>query len=162
MQDAIRRELKRLKVYALVVTALLGTMSLAAFRQASQKARFTEIDVERINIVEPDGSYRMVLSNRPRSIGPIYKGKPFGYPGGTRPGIISSTTKHKRRPHLHGQKDPDGTYPHRADSPSTSSIRTRSSTSSMPRRMVSAAPDSPSRTGPTPISMTWCRSAIRS
>jgi hypothetical protein len=30
----------------------------------------------------------MVLSNRPRSIGPIYKGQPFGYAGGTRPGII--------------------------------------------------------------------------
>ena len=55
MPDDIRRELKRLKVYALIVTALLGTMSLAAFRQATQKARFTEIDVERINIVEPDG-----------------------------------------------------------------------------------------------------------
>ncbi|MGQ0642666.1 MAG: hypothetical protein ACT4P6_18135 [Gemmatimonadaceae bacterium] len=44
--------------------------------------------MERINVVEPDGNYRMVISNRPRSIGPIYKGKPFGYPGGTRPGII--------------------------------------------------------------------------
>ncbi len=73
-----------LKVYA----ALMTLLALAGFRQASQKTRFTEIDVERINIVEPDGKLRMVLSNRPRSIGPIYKGKPFGYPGGTRPGII--------------------------------------------------------------------------
>ena len=64
-------------------------MALTASRAAQpQKQRFTEIDVERINIVEPDGKYRMVISNRPRSIGPIYKGKPFGYPGGTRPGII--------------------------------------------------------------------------
>jgi hypothetical protein len=30
----------------------------------------------------------MVIANRPRSIGPIYKGEPFGYRGGTRPGII--------------------------------------------------------------------------
>jgi hypothetical protein len=30
----------------------------------------------------------MILSNRPRSIGPIYKGRPFGYAGGGRPGII--------------------------------------------------------------------------
>ena len=73
-----------LKVYA----ALMTLLALAGFRQASQKTRFTEIDVERINIVEPDGKLRMVLSNRPRSIGPIYRGKPFGYPGGTRPGII--------------------------------------------------------------------------
>lgn len=73
-----------LKVYA----ALMTLLALVAFRRASQKTRFTEIDVERINIVEPDGKLRMVISNRPRSIGPIYQGKPFGYPGGTRPGII--------------------------------------------------------------------------
>jgi hypothetical protein len=73
-----------LKIYAAIMTVL----ALAGFHQASQKTRFTEIDVERINIVEPDGKLRMVLSNRPRSIGPIYQGKPFGYPGGTRPGII--------------------------------------------------------------------------
>jgi len=29
-----------------------------------------------------------VISNRPRSVGPIYKSKPFGYAGGGRPGII--------------------------------------------------------------------------
>ena len=84
----IRRELRVLKGYAAVVTALLGVLSLAAFRQNAQKTKFGEIDVERINVLEPDGSYRMVISNRPRSIGPIYKGKPFGYAGGTRPGII--------------------------------------------------------------------------
>jgi hypothetical protein len=88
MDDQIRRELRLLKGYAFVATAVLGSLSLAAYRQSAQKARFSEIDVERINIVEPDGKLRMVLSNRPRSIGPIYKGKPFGYEGGTRPGII--------------------------------------------------------------------------
>jgi hypothetical protein len=45
-------------------------------------------NVERINVMEPDGKYRLVISNRPRSIGPIYKGKPFGYAGGNRPGLI--------------------------------------------------------------------------
>ncbi|MEO8450900.1 MAG: hypothetical protein ABI647_13970 [Gemmatimonadota bacterium] len=88
MSDPIRRELRLIKGYALVVTTLLGTLSIAAFRQSTEKARFGEIDVERINIVEPDGKLRMVISNRPRSIGPIYQGKPFGYPGGGRPGII--------------------------------------------------------------------------
>src|SRR5207244_11761834 len=88
MPPDIRRELRLLKGYAVVATILLGTLSVAAFRQAAQKTKFTEIDVERINILEPDGKYRMVISNRPRSIGPIYKGKPFGYEGGGRPGII--------------------------------------------------------------------------
>jgi hypothetical protein len=51
-------------------------------------AKFDVIDVERINVIEPDGKYRLVLSNRPRSIGPIYRMKPFGYEGGGRPGMI--------------------------------------------------------------------------
>ena len=88
MSDDIRREIRRLKGYSLVMTAAFGVMAFSAFRQATQKTKFTEIDVERINVVEPDGKLRMVISNRPRSIGPIYKGTPFGYPGGGRPGMI--------------------------------------------------------------------------
>src|SRR5438046_10758270 len=88
MDRSIRRELTWLRVHAGISTPLLIVVTLAAFRQETQKARFTEMDVERINVVEPDGKLRMVISNRPRSIGPIYKGQPFGYAGGGRPGII--------------------------------------------------------------------------
>ena len=88
MSHSLERDVRFLKGYAAVSTALMVVLSLAAFTHAPRKARFTEIDAERINIVEPNGMYRMVLSNRARSIGPIYKGKPFGYKGGTRPGII--------------------------------------------------------------------------
>lgn len=88
MDHQIRRELRLLKGYVVLLTTMLATMSVAAFRTAPQREKFTEIDVERINIVEPDGKLRMVISNRPRSIGPIYKGKPFGYAGGGRPGVI--------------------------------------------------------------------------
>jgi hypothetical protein len=93
MNDDIRREIRRetrfLRGYAILMTAAAGVIALAAFRTSpAQERTFTEIDVQRINIVEPGGKLRMVISNRPRSIGPIYKGKPFGYAGGTRPGII--------------------------------------------------------------------------
>ncbi|MBP9106882.1 MAG: hypothetical protein KBF56_09000, partial [Gemmatimonadaceae bacterium] len=69
-------------------------------------------DVERINIVEPDGKLRMVLSNRPRSIGPIYKGKPFGYAGGSRPGIIFFNDEGTENGGLtfDGKTGPDGKY----------------------------------------------------
>jgi hypothetical protein len=112
MDNEIRRELRLLKGYAIVVTALLGTLSLAAFRQASQKQKFTEIDVERINVVEKDGKLRMVIANRERSIGPIYKGKPFGYAGGTRPGIIFFNDEGTENGGLtfSGARQPDGTY----------------------------------------------------
>jgi hypothetical protein len=112
MEADIRRELRLLKGYAVIVTALLGTLSLTAFSKASQKQRFSEIDVERINVVERDGKLRMVISNRERSIGPIYKGKEFGYPGGTRPGIIFFNDEGTENGGLtfSGRQEADGSY----------------------------------------------------
>jgi hypothetical protein len=115
MDNAARRELRFLKAYALLATAVLGTLSVSAFRRASQPSqptRFTEINVERINIVEPDGKLRMVISNRPRSIGPIYKGQPFGYAGGTRPGMIFFNDEGTENGGLTftGRQLPDGRY----------------------------------------------------
>ena len=112
MDAQIRRELRFLKGYALAVTVLLGALSLAAFTRASRHEKFTEIDVERINVVEPDGKLRMVISNRPRSIGPIYKGKPFGYAGGGRPGIIFFNDEGTENGGLTftGKQNPDGSY----------------------------------------------------
>lgn len=88
MSQDLERDVRFLKRYAVVTSVLLVVLSLAAFTRAPRNAAFDTIDVERINVVEPNGHYRMVISNRPRSIGPIYKGAPFGYPGGGRPGII--------------------------------------------------------------------------
>jgi hypothetical protein len=87
LDNAVQRELRLLRVYAAVSGAVLIVLSVA-FRRAAGPARFDEIDVHRINIVEPDGKLRIVLSDKAHSTGPIDHGKPFGYPGGTRPGII--------------------------------------------------------------------------
>jgi hypothetical protein len=112
MTDRMRRDLRLLKGYSVIMTLFFGALSIAAFRQAARKTRFTEIDVERINIVEPDGKLRMVIANRPRSIGPIYQGKPFGYPGGGRPGIIFFNDEGTENGGLTftGRRRPDGTY----------------------------------------------------
>lgn len=112
MSPSIERDVRFLKGYAAATTVMLIVLSLAAFARAPQKAKFTEIDAERINIVEPSGMYRMVISNRPRSIGPIYKGKPFGYKGGNRPGIIFFNDEGTENGGLTfvGSRKPDGTY----------------------------------------------------
>jgi hypothetical protein len=112
MSQRLRRELRLLRLHAMVSTPVLIIFGVAAFRQPSQKAKFTEIDAERINIVEPDGKYRLVLSNKPRSIGPIYKGKPFGYAGGNRPGIIIFNDEGTENGGFTfgGSRQPDGTY----------------------------------------------------
>jgi hypothetical protein len=72
--------LRRIASYAYVVVAtLIGLLGVAAFTRANQKPRFKEIDVERINIVEPDGMLRMTISDAARSPGWVFRGKP--YPG---------------------------------------------------------------------------------
>ncbi len=98
MPTRVERELRFLRAHALFSTAAIGVLLLGAFRQAAppaaapntQKVKFDEIDVQRINVVEPDGKLRMVISNAARSQGPLYKGKPFFYTGVERPrtGII--------------------------------------------------------------------------
>jgi hypothetical protein len=112
MDDRIRRELRVLKTYAFVMTALMGMLAVMAFQQADQAQQFEEINVERINVVEPDGTLRLVISNRARSIGPMYKGEPFGYPGGTRPGMIFFNDEGTENGGLtfQGSRQPDGTY----------------------------------------------------
>lgn len=112
MSPSIERDVRLLKGYAAATTVMLIVLSLAAFARAPQKAKFSEIDAERINIVEPNGMYRMVISNRPRSIGPVYKGKPFGYKGGNRPGIIFFNDEGTENGGLTfvGSRKSDGTY----------------------------------------------------
>lgn len=89
MDDNVRREVRLLKGYAIVSVVVLCTLSLAAFR-SSGRQRFQEIDVERINVVEPTGRPRLVITNTPRSPGLIHHGAAFGDPGiaGKRAGLI--------------------------------------------------------------------------
>ena len=65
-----------LNIYTIVITALLAIVTLTgAMSDPARHARFDEIDVERINVREPDGTLRMVLSNHVRLPGVIVKGK---------------------------------------------------------------------------------------
>jgi hypothetical protein len=63
-----------LLVYAAVLTGAVTVMLLCG--AATPKAdRFDEITVHRINVVEPDGTLRMVISNRAQLPGVIVHGK---------------------------------------------------------------------------------------
>ncbi len=108
----LERDVRWLKRYAVASTAVLVVLLAAAFARTERQQKFDVIDVQRINVLEPDGSYRMVISNRARSIGPIYKGKPFGYPGGSRPGIIFFNDENTENGGLtfEGSRRPDGTF----------------------------------------------------
>ncbi|HKT08795.1 MAG TPA: hypothetical protein VJR24_12920 [Gemmatimonadaceae bacterium] len=67
------------RTYVVTSTSIVGVLSLAAFTKASSKPHFQEIDVERINVVEPDGKLRMTISDAARSPGWVFHGKV--YPG---------------------------------------------------------------------------------
>src|SRR2546430_10914937 len=64
---------KVLAVYSTVLTTLLAAFTLAG-AAAARVQRFDEIDAHRINIREPDGTLRMVMSNHARLPGVIVRG----------------------------------------------------------------------------------------
>lgn len=80
--EKLQRDVRLLKAYALVVTLLLGVLAFAGFSQANQKTKFTEIEVERINVVEKDGKLKLVISNSARQ----------------HPGVIDGRTLSRTRP----------------------------------------------------------------
>ncbi|RAJ76578.1 hypothetical protein CLV59_10897 [Chitinophaga dinghuensis] len=73
--EKIMREFRFLKMYALLLTALLTGFLFMAFRTDFGNQRFTEIDVERINIIEKDGTLKMVISNGERQHPGLVEGK---------------------------------------------------------------------------------------
>jgi hypothetical protein len=69
-----------LAVYSGVITAaLLFTVTNVTTGLAAppKKVSFEEIDVTRINVVEPDGTLRLVISDKTRFPGLIVKGKEY-------------------------------------------------------------------------------------
>jgi hypothetical protein len=63
-----------LLVYSTVLSTVFGVVLLSGAK-STRIQTFDEIQVQRINIVEPDGTLRMVISNRSRLPGVIVKGK---------------------------------------------------------------------------------------
>jgi hypothetical protein len=88
MENRLEKQVRFLKIYAVIATLVCAVFLLTAFTLQNRQQKFQEINVERINVVEKDGSIRLVISNNERSPGPIERGKPFGYPGGSRAGMI--------------------------------------------------------------------------
>ena len=67
----IVRELRLLKAWAVLSSVLFGAFVLLA---ADKRAKFDEIDTQRINIRGTDGKLRLTISNNEKSPGPIIGG----------------------------------------------------------------------------------------
>src|SRR6266498_1791024 len=80
--EKLQRDVRLLKAYAFGATLLLVVLMFAGLGQTNQKTKFTEIDVERINVVEKDGKLKMVISNKERQ----------------HPGVMDGMTIPRKRP----------------------------------------------------------------
>ena len=66
-----------LTIYCGVLTVVFAGTLLSGFAFRSKRAKFDEIEVRRINVVEPDGTLRMVLSGKADAPGLIIKGREY-------------------------------------------------------------------------------------
>ena len=66
MRHSIRRQFLFLRAYAVLTSLVLVVLAAAAFRQAAPAKSLGEITVERINVVDANGTLRMVISNKDR------------------------------------------------------------------------------------------------
>jgi hypothetical protein len=69
-----------LAIYSGVITAVLAVVFLIAAAKRPVSASFDTIDVQRINVREPDGTLRMVISDRAQLPGLIVHGKEKPFP----------------------------------------------------------------------------------
>src|SRR4029453_710789 len=81
MKLTIRQQLRVLQAYAAISFAVLAFFALSAFTQPSSTQRIDELTVQRLNVVDANGTLRMVISNKDRQ----------------HPGVIDGITMNRRR-----------------------------------------------------------------
>lgn len=77
--EELNRKVRRLELYAAGATLALGVVALVAFGPAADDdvETFETIEAERVDIVDPDGTRSLVLSNRQRFPDPVVGGEAF-------------------------------------------------------------------------------------
>src|SRR6186997_1417389 len=78
----IRHQLRILKLYAALSFALLAFLSITAFTQSNSQQRIDELTVQRLNVVDANGTLRFVLSNKDKM----------------HPGVMDGVTINRPRP----------------------------------------------------------------
>lgn len=84
----LQRQNRLLRQVVAAGAAVLAIGVLGAATGNGAQGKFTEIDVERINIISPDGKADLVIANRERIPHPVIGGRELKRDGPARPGII--------------------------------------------------------------------------
>ena len=66
--------------YCVLSTTVLGVLTITQATSNPSKASFQEIDVQRINVREPDGTLRMVVFSKAAAPGMPWRGKEIPHP----------------------------------------------------------------------------------
>jgi hypothetical protein len=82
MKFSLRRQLRILQVYAAISFAVVGFLAVAAFTQPRTTQPIDELTVQRLNVVDANGTLRLVLSNKDRM----------------HPGVMDGVTINRPRP----------------------------------------------------------------
>jgi hypothetical protein len=82
MRLSIRRQLRVLQVYSALSFGLLAFLAVTAFTQSAPTQRIDELTVQRLNVVDANGTLRFVLSNKDRM----------------HPGVMDGVTINRPRP----------------------------------------------------------------
>jgi hypothetical protein len=82
MRTSIRRQLQVLQAYAAVTFVIAAFLSISAFTQQPGPQRIDELTVQRLNVVDANGTLRFVLSNKDRM----------------HPGVMDGVTINRPRP----------------------------------------------------------------
>jgi hypothetical protein len=100
-----------LMIYAGVLTAVFAVTILSGFAQAPRKLSLDQLDVQRINVREPNGTLRLVISDAATAPGIIIKGKEYPHPNRKAAGMIFYNDEGTENGGLvfGGEKDKDGT-----------------------------------------------------
>ena len=70
-----RRVQTQQRIVAGALVLLVAALAMATLQAQSARQRITELDVERLNVVEPDGQLVMTIANRDRLPDPLLGGK---------------------------------------------------------------------------------------
>jgi hypothetical protein len=99
-----------LVIYSGMLTAVFAVCVLSGFVSVPKKMRVDELDVQRINLVEPDGTLRMVISDKARFPGYIFRGEQYPHPNRSTAGMLFFNDEGTENGGLifGGRKDADG------------------------------------------------------
>jgi hypothetical protein len=97
--------------YSGVMTVVFAASVLYGFARVPQKMTIEELDVQRINLREPDGTLRLVISDKSKAPGIFVKGKEYPHPDRKTAGMIFFNDEGTENGGLifGGEKSNDGT-----------------------------------------------------